>query len=56
MSKKAERIWVHPEFKKELKSEAAKNDKSILQLTKELADNKISLIYQKKRSDINEKF
>jgi hypothetical protein len=51
MSKKEVQMWVHPEFKKELKSDAAKSGMSILELTKALADKKISISYQNKRSD-----
>ena len=39
MSNQQVRIWVDTEFKRKLKTKAAENGKSILELTKDLAND-----------------
>jgi hypothetical protein len=45
------RLWVHPEFKKKLKREAAEQDLSILELTEKLSRDEYNRIKARGRYD-----
>ena len=43
---KRERLWVHPSFKKRVKREALEKGKTVVNFTKEIADEELIKTFQ----------
>jgi len=51
MERRKSRLWVDPKFKMVLKTEAAKRDTSILNLTKSMAETKELSLFEKAKEE-----